>query len=262
MQKGHIISVVSGKGGVGKTFIASNLAVGLSEEGKKTIVIDFDIGQSNLDIVMGVEQRVVHTIIDVLKQDVKVEEAMVKVKRTDNLFFIASSQSHDKYSLESKEIKRILNYLKKHFDFIIIDAPAGIESGFEHAIEYADSAIIVVNPEVSSVRDSDRAIGLLDARSKKGHKINKAIILNRLDPKLIKEEKMLTSKDIMDILELPLLGKIPEDNQVLVHSNLGKPIIFNKKSKAGQAFRRISKRINGEKVDLVDVEVESKLKFW
>jgi len=248
MKKGNVIAIVSGKGGVGKTTATANIAVGLSEIGKKVIVLDFDIGQSNLDLNLGIEARVVYNIIDVFNKKATVEQASVKVKKTNNLYFLGSAQTESKDALISLEIKKILNFLRKKYDFIIIDSPAGIESGFEHSIEYADSAIVVVNPEVSSLRDSDRAIGLLDAKSK--NNISKAIIVNRIQDDMIKDGRMISIDDIMEILDLPILGLIPEDKDILNASNKGEPIIFNKKSKAGPEFFNVSYRLSGEKVPL------------
>jgi len=247
-RKGNVIAVVSGKGGVGKTTTTANIAVGLSKIGKKVMVLDFDIGQSNLDLNLGIQARVIYNIIDVFNKTATVEQASVKVKKSDNLYFIGSAQKETKDALDSKEIKKILNYLRRKYDFIIIDSPAGIESGFEHAIEYADSAIVVVNPEVSSIRDADKAIGLLDAKSK--NRISKTLVINRIQKDMIKDGRMISIENLQEILDLPILGLIPEDKGIISASNKGEAIIHVRKSKAGLQFMNIAYRLSGKKIEL------------
>ena len=255
---GIVIAVISGKGGVGKTTTSANIGLGISSNNKRCVVLDFDIGQRNLDMLLGLENRVVYDIVQVMDEEVSLKQALIKSKMNDNFFFLAASQTRDKSALESPKILKLLTSLKKEFDFIILDAPAGIESGYEHTIEYADTAIIVVNPEVSSIRDADRAIGILDSKSQKvkdGSEVNKYLIINRINPKMVQSGEMLSSEDIIDILSIPLLGKVPEDKGIVDASNQGKPVILDKKSPAGQAYERISNRLCGIDVDMPDVEV-------
>ena len=254
---GIVFAVISGKGGVGKTTTSANLAIGTAKEGKKTVVVDFDIGQRNLDMILGLENRVVYDITNVMDKEATLKQALIKDKKVDNLYFLAASQTKDKSVLDKDRVKELVDELKKEFDYIFLDSPAGIESGFEHTILYADNVIVVVNPEVSSIRDADRVIGLVDAKSQKakeGKEIEKLLIINRIDPELIKKGEMISSSDILDILSIKLIGKVPEDKRVIDASNTGKPVILNKESQAGAAYERIAKRLCGQKVDFVDVE--------
>jgi septum site-determining protein MinD len=255
---GIVIAVISGKGGVGKTTATANLGLGIAMNGKKCVVVDFDIGQRNLDMILGLENRVVYDLVQVMDGEASVKQALIKSKVDDNLNFLAASQSKDKSVLNSKKVQKLVKELKESFDYVILDSPAGIESGFEHTIEFADAAIIVVNPEVSSIRDADRAIGILDSKSQKvkdGAEVAKYLIINRIAADMVQSGEMLRSEDILDILNIKLVGKIPEDKGVIDASNQGKPIILDKKSIAGQAYRRIAGRLCGKKIDMKDVEV-------
>lgn len=254
---GIVIAVISGKGGVGKTTTTANVGVGIALNDKKCVVVDFDIGQRNLDMILGLENRVVFDMVQVMDGEVGLKQALIKSKISPNLSFLAASQTKDKSVLNSQKILKLINDLKQEFDYVILDAPAGIETGYEHTIEFADRAIIVVNPEVSSIRDADRAIGILDSKSQKvkdGEEVFKYLIINRINPKMVKSGEMLSSEDILDILNIPLLGKIPEDTAIIDASNQGKPIILNKKSGAGQAYERIAGRLCGNEIDMQDVE--------
>ena len=256
---GTIFSVISGKGGVGKTTTSANLAIGTAQEGKKTVVVDFDLGQRNLDMILGLENRVVYDITHVMDKEVTLSQALIKDKRIDNLYFLAASQTKDKTVLTKPRVERLVTELKKEFDYIFIDAPAGIEAGFEHAIYFTDNVIVVVNPEVSSIRDADRVIGIVDAKSEKakhGTPVNKFLIINRIDPELVAKGEMLDTDDILDILSIPLVGKVPEDKQVIDASNTGRPVILQEKSKAGAAYKRIAKRLCGIEVPFEEVEKE------
>ena len=257
---GIVIAVISGKGGVGKTTTTANIGLGIAQKGKSCVVVDFDIGQRNLDMLLGLENRVVYDMVHVMDEGVSLKQALIKSKMDSNLSFLAASQTKDKSVLDSNKIKKLVDELKESFEFVILDAPAGIESGYEHTIEFADRAIIVVNPEVSSIRDSDRAIGILDSKSQKvkeGGEVLKYLIINRINPQMVQSGEMLKSEDILEILNIPLLGKIPEDKAIVDASNQGKPIILNESSPAGQAYKRVAARLCNEKVDFVDVESQS-----
>ncbi len=255
---GIVIAVISGKGGVGKTTATANLGLGIAMNDKKCVVVDFDIGQRNLDMILGLENRVVYDLVQVMDGEASAKQALIKSKINENLQFLAASQSKDKSVLSSEKVQKLVKELKDSFDYVILDSPAGIESGFGHTIEFADAAIIVVNPEVSSIRDADRAIGILDSKSQKvkeGEEVAKYLIINRISADMVQSGEMLRSEDILDILNIKLVGKIPEDKGVIDASNQGKPVILDKKSIAGQAYMRISGRLCGKKVDMKDVEI-------
>ncbi len=253
---GDIITVTSGKGGVGKSTLAANLAVGLSEAKNKVVVIDFDIGLRNLDMILGLENRIVYDVIDVMEGRCNLSQALINDKRSRNLYFLPASQTSDKNILDKDKVKKLLITLKKDFDFIILDSPAGIESGFEHSIFLADRAIIITTPDVSAVRDADRVIGIIDAKSekaKRGEEVLKHIVINRIKPELVLKGNMLSQDDVLSILALPLIGVIPDDEQIVTSTNSGEPIFYNKKSVAAEAYRRITKRVLGDEVSFIDL---------
>jgi septum site-determining protein MinD len=257
---GIVIAVISGKGGVGKTTATANIGLGIALNDKKCIVVDFDIGQRNLDMILGLENRVVYDMVQVMDGEAKLKQAVIKSKVSQNLYFLAASQTKDKSILDSEKIKTLIEELKNEYEYVILDAPAGIESGYEHTIEFADKAIVVVNPEVSSIRDADRAIGILDSKSQKvkdGEEVKKFLIINRISAEMVKRGEMLRSDDILDILNIELLGKVPEDSGVIDASNQGKPVVLDKKSMAGQAYARIAGRMCGKDIALKDIENES-----
>lgn len=246
----RIIVITSGKGGVGKTTSSASIATGLAKKGKKTVVIDFDIGLRNLDLIMGCERRVVYDFVNVIQGESNLNQTLIKDKRIDNLFILPASQTKDKNSLTFDGVKKVLfNLIDMKFDFIICDSPAGIEKGALMALYFADEAIITVNPEVSSVRDSDRILGIISSKSiksKNGDSIKEYLLLTRYNPIRVRHGDMLSIEDVSDILRIQLIGVIPEDKLVLQASNKGEPIIFNKYSNAGKAYNDTVKRLLGE----------------
>ncbi len=249
-RQGIVIAITSGKGGVGKSTATANIGIGLADKGKKVIAVDFDIGLRNLDMILGLERRIVYDVVDIMEGKCNLSQAIINHKKSKNLYFLPASQSKDKTILEKDKVKDLLEKLKTDFDYILLDSPAGIESGFEHTIFWADRAMIVVTPEISSVRDSDRVIGIIDSKSDKashGAEIEKHIIINRLRPDLVAKQDMLSCDDVIDILALPLIGIVPEDEKVVGATNSGEPTILSK-SISGLAYDRISRRILGEEV--------------
>lgn len=253
----EVITITSGKGGVGKSTTTANIATALAKLGKKVVAVDFDIGLRNLDMILGLENRIVYDVVDVMEGNCNLAQAIIKDKRVNNLHFLPASQTKDKSVLNKEKVEKLINELKKEFDYILIDSPAGIESGFEHSIYLADRALIVTTPEISSVRDADRVIGIIDAKSKKaqeGKEVQKHIIINRLKPELVKKGEMLSIEDVLHILALPLIGIVPDSEDIVKSTNLGEPIALNEKSIVGEAFRRIARRILGEEVEFLDLE--------
>ncbi len=258
---GEVITVTSGKGGVGKSTLSANLSVGLAEAGKKVIAVDFDIGLRNLDMILGLENRIVYDVIDVMEGRCNLPQALINDKRSKNLYFLPASQTSDKNILEKDKVAKLIEDLKKEFDFIVLDSPAGIESGFEHSIFLADRAIVVTTPDVSAVRDADRVIGIIDAKSKKaqeGKEVQKHVVINRLKPEMVENGSMLSVDDVLSILALPLIGIIPDDEGIVTSTNEGEPIFYNQKSKAAEAYRRITKRVLGEEVSLMEIRSEKR----
>ncbi|MDA8403018.1 MAG: septum site-determining protein MinD [Desulfobacteraceae bacterium] len=238
---GKVIVITSGKGGVGKTTATASIGAALAREGNRVAVVDMDIGLRNLDVVMGLENRVVFNIVDVVRGKCKITQAAIKDRRIDNLFMIPASQSDNKDSVTPEEMIMITTELKKEFDFTLMDCPAGIERGFENAVAGADEAVVICTPEVSSVRDADRIIGLLYAK-----KITPKLIVNRIMPAMVEKGDMLSHEDVVDVLSIELIGLVEMDDQVIVSANLGFPLVMNEDSKAGKAFTRIAKRLNGQ----------------
>lgn len=245
-----IIVVTSGKGGVGKTTTSAAVAMGLSHKGHKTVVIDFDVGLRNLDLIMGCERRVVYDFVNVISGEANLNQALIRDKRGDKLFILPASQTRDKESLTMEGVGAVLNELKAGFDFIICDSPAGIEHGAFMAMYYADEAIIVTNPEVSSVRDSDRILGLLASKTKRAEEgkepVKEHLLLSRYSPERVEKGEMLSVEDVTEILAIPLLGVIPESKTVLSASNRGMPVIMETTSDAGAAYEDSVARLLGE----------------
>jgi septum site-determining protein MinD len=247
---GKVITITSGKGGVGKTTAVANLAVALAADGKKVVCIDGDIGLRNLDVVMGLENRIVYDLVDVVEGRCKTRQAMIRDKRMPELFLIPAAQTRDKNAVSPSDMVRLCNELRQETDWILIDSPAGIERGFRNAIAPADRVLIVTNPEMSAVRDADRVVGLLEAEEKGAP----SLIVNRLNPAMVKRGDMLSVDDVYDLLRIDVIGIVPEDENVIVASNRGVPLAMEAKSRAGQAFRNIARRLNGEQVPFMELE--------
>lgn len=262
----RIIVITSGKGGVGKTTSSAAIATGLAKKGKKTVVIDFDIGLRNLDLIMGCERRVVYDFINVIQGDSTLNQALIKDKKTNNLFILPASQTRDKDALTYSGVEKVLeDLIRMKFDFIICDSPAGIETGAILAIYFADEAIVTTNPEVSSVRDSDRILGIIASKSKRAEQnkipIKEYLLLTRYNPARVKKGEMLSMKDVLDILQIPIIGVIPEDPSVLRASNQGESIILDINSNAGNAYFDTVNRLLGEKHRFRFIEEERKSFF-
>ena len=254
-----VVTVTSGKGGVGKTTTAASFAFGLAEQGHKTCVIDFDIGLRNLDIHLGCERRVIFDFVNVLQGECSLKQALIKDKRNSNLFIIAASQTKDKTILTEEGVEKFLNDLRKQFDYIVCDSPAGIESGARHAMYFADEAIICTNPELSSCRDSDKMIGFIASRSKLaesvGGDVKQRLLVTRYDPERAAKDESLSLTDIEELLGLPLIGVIPESKSVLTSTNLGQPVIMCDDN-AGEAYKDMVQRFVGNDVPLRFCEAE------
>lgn len=247
-----IIVVTSGKGGVGKTTTSAAIGTGLALAGNKTVIIDFDVGLRNLDLIMGCERRVVYDFVNVINNEANLNQTLIKDKRVENLFIMPASQTRDKDALTIEGVEKVLEELSETFDFIICDSPAGIEKGAHMALYFADEAVVVTNPEVSSVRDSDRILGILQSKSKRAEQgsepVKEHLLLTRYNPTRVEEGEMLSVSDVEDILAIPLLGVIPESEAVLKASNQGEPVIHNQDTDAGKAYSDAVKRLLGEEV--------------
>jgi len=258
----RIIVVTSGKGGVGKTTTSAAISMGLALRGHRTVVIDFDIGLRNLDLIMGCERRVVYDFVNVINNEASLNQALIKDKRCENLFILPASQTRDKDALTLEGVERILNELSENYDYIVCDSPAGIERGAHLAMYFADDAIVVTNPEVSSVRDSDRMLGLLASKSRRAEQnqepIREYLLLTRYSPQRVKLGEMLSVDDVQEILSLHLLGVIPESKAVLSASNSGNPVVIDDKSDAGQAYQDVVSRYLGEEVPHRFIDEEKK----
>jgi septum site-determining protein MinD len=258
----QVIVVTSGKGGVGKTTSSAAFATGLAQRGKKTVVIDFDVGLRNLDLIMGVERRVVFDIINVIQGEARLSQALIRDKRVESLSILPASQTKDKDTLTKEGVAKIIEELSKEFDYILCDSPAGIEKGALLALYFADQAIVVTNPEVSSVRDSDRILGVLQSKSKRAEEkrdpVKEHLLVTRFDPNRVEKGEMLKLEDIREILAIPLLGVIPESESVLRASNTGTPVIMDNESIAGQAYTDAVSRFLGEDVPHRFLEAERK----
>ena len=252
---GRAIVITSGKGGVGKTTTTANLGAALALKGKRVLVIDGDIGLRNLDVILGLENRIVYTLVDVVKGNCKPQQALIKSKRCNNLFLLPASQTDDKDVLAPEEFAELIRKYKQEFNFILIDSPAGIEQGFRNACAGADDALIVTTPEVSAIRDADRVTGLLAAQG-----IEPQLIINRIDRDMVKKGDMLSPADVVDILGIEQIGLITRDNDIVISANTGEPVVFNSRSVAGSAFARIAERLMGVEVPAEDLNLNPG--FW
>ncbi len=249
---GEVIVVTSGKGGVGKTTSTANLGTALAMLGKSVAILDADIGLRNLDVVMGLENRIVYDIVDVVEENCRIKQALIKDKKFENLFLLPAAQTKDKDAITPDQMKKLSGELKEMFDYVIIDCPAGIEQGFKNAIVGADRALVVTTPEISAVRDADRIIGLLEANGLNDPKL----IINRIKPDMVKRGDMMNIEDMIDILAIDLIGVVPDDESIVISTNKGEPVVIEGKSMAAQAYNNIAKRIIGENVPLLDLDVD------
>ena len=247
----EVIVVTSGKGGVGKTTTSANVGTGLAAMGKKVVLIDTDIGLRNLDVVMGLENRIVYNLVDVIAGNCRMKQALIKDKRYDDLFLLPSAQTKDKTSVSPEQMKKLTSELSESFDYVLLDCPAGIEQGFRNAIAGADRALVVTTPEVSAIRDADRIVGLLEANEMK--RID--LIVNRLRMDMVKRGDMMKVEDVTDILAVNLIGAVPDDEHIVVSTNQGEPLVGSD-CLAGKAYANISRRITGEDVPFLDLEVK------
>jgi len=247
---GEVIVVTSGKGGVGKTTSTANIGTGLASMGYKVALVDTDIGLRNLDVVLGLENRIVFDIVDVVNGNCRLRQALIRDKRFEGLHLLPAAQTKDKTAVNPGQMRELCAELKKEFDYVIIDCPAGIEQGFRNAIAGAEKAVVVTTPEVSAVRDADRIIGLLEAADLREPKL----IVNRVRPKMIKQGDMMSIEDIIDILAVDLLGIIPEDEMIVITTNRGEAVVLDQNSRSGQAYRNIVRRILGEEVPMINLE--------
>ena len=248
-MESNVIVVTSGKGGVGKTTTTANVGTGLAKLGKKVCLIDTDIGLRNLDVVMGLENRIVYNLVDVIEGSCRIKQALIRDKRHQGLYLMPSAQTRDKSAVSPGQMVKVIEHLKEQFDYIILDCPAGIEQGFQNAIAGAQRAIVVTTPEVSAIRDADRIIGLLEANGFS----QMDLIINRLRPEMVKRGDMMSSDDVVDILGIPLIGIIPDDENVVVATNQGEPLVGSS-SPAGMAFNNVVSRLEGQEIPYLNFE--------
>ncbi|HUW63847.1 MAG TPA: septum site-determining protein MinD [Spirochaetia bacterium] len=250
---GEVLVVTSGKGGVGKTTTTANLGTGLANQGHKVVLVDTDIGLRNLDVVLGLENRIVYDITDVTGGHCRLRQALIRDKRLEGLHLLPAAQTKDKTAVSPEEMKTLCEELENEFDYVIIDCPAGIEQGFRNAIAGAHRAIVVTTPEVSAVRDADRIIGLLEAAELHAPRL----IINRIRPRMVRQGDMMSIEDIIDILAVDLLGVVPEDEQVVISTNRGEAVVMDPHSRSGQAYRNIVQRLLGKTLPIMDLEESS-----
>jgi len=251
-----VVTVTSGKGGVGKTTATANLGTALANQGCRVVCIDGDIGLRNLDVILGLENRIVYDLVDVVEGRGRLRQAMIRDKRLPELYLIPAAQTRDKNAVSPSDMVRLADELRPEFDYILIDSPAGIERGFRNAVAPADMVLVVTNPEVSAVRDADRIIGLVEAEEKGPARL----LINRLKPDVMRRGDMLTVDDVLELLAIDLIGLVPDDESVLSSANRGSPVALDNRSRAGQAFRNIARRLMGEQVPFLNIEENDG--FW
>lgn len=251
----NVVTVTSGKGGVGKTTATANIATALAASGARVVCIDADIGLRNLDVVLGLENRIVYDLVDVVEGRCRLRQAMIRDKRLPELYLIPAAQTRDKSAVSPSDMVRLADELRGECDWVLIDSPAGIERGFRNAIAPADIVLVITNPEVSAVRDADRIIGLIEAEEKGPARL----VINRIKPSMVKREDMLSPQDVLELLAVELIGIIPEDEHVILSTNRGIPIVLDGKSRAGQAFRNIAARLRGEDVPFLNLNAQGGL---
>jgi len=250
LEQGKAIVITSGKGGVGKTTTTANLGTALALLGKKVCLIDADIGLRNLDVVMGLENRIVYDLVDVVEEQCRLEQALIKDKRNEKLFLLPAAQTRDKDAVTEEQMQQMIGELKERMDYILVDSPAGIEQGFRNAIAGADKAIIITTPEVSAVRDADRIIGMVEAEGVH----DPELIINRIRRDMVERGDMMNIDDMLEILAIEILGVIPEDEGIVVSTNRGEPIVLSNNHLAGKAFNNIARRLEGEEIPLMKLE--------
>src|SRR5438874_8598675 len=248
-MESRVITITSGKGGVGKTTTTANIGTALALQGKRVAVVDSDIGLRNLDAILGLENRIVYDLVDVVEGQCRLRQALIKDKRLPDLYLLPAAQTRDKNAVNSVQMEQLCQQLRAEFDFVLIDSPAGIEQGFRNAIVGADEIIIVANPEMASVRDADRIIGLVEAAGKPEPRL----ILNRLRPEMVKRGDMMDVADVLEVLGIDLLGIVPEDETIIVAINKGEPVVYDKRARSGRAFIHSAQRILGEEIPLDEV---------
>ncbi len=254
---GTAIVVTSGKGGVGKTTTSANIGTGLAMLGKSVVIVDADIGLRNLDVVLGLENRIVYDLVDVVEGNCRLQQALIRDKRQNELYLLPAAQTKDKSAVSPEQMLELVNDLKREFDFVIMDSPAGIEQGFQNSIAGADIALIVTTPEISAVRDADRVIGLLESKEIRDPKL----IINRIRQDMVSRGDMMNKEDIVDILAIDLIGIVPDDEDIVISTNKGEPVVINDNATAGKTFLNISKRLIGEEVPFFDLEESKEGKF-
>lgn len=252
---GKVVVITSGKGGVGKTTATANIGAGLAMLGKSVVVVDADIGLRNLDLLMGLENRIVYDIVNVVEGTCRLRQALIKDKRQQNLNLLPAAQTRDKDAVDPEQMKSLCDELRKQFDYILIDSPAGIEQGFKNAATGADTAVVVTTPEVSAVRDADRIIGILDSLEIKEHKL----LINRIRMDMVVRGEMMSVEDVLDVLAIDLIGVVPYDETIITSTNKGEPAIYDASSLAGRAFKNVVARLDGEEVSFLNLEVNNGL---
>ena len=247
---GRVIVVTSGKGGVGKTTATANLGVALAQMGRKVVVVDADIGLRNLDVVLGLENRIVYDLVDVIEGTCKLRAALIRDKRVENLVLLPAAQTRGKEAVTPDQMRDLTAQLREEFDYVLIDSPAGIDHGFHAAVAGATEAIIVTTPEVAAVRDADRVIGILESKEL----YEPRLVINRIRPHMVRKGDMLEVGDVLEILAIPLIGIVPDDEEIIVSTNRGEPVVLTGNSRAGRALRNVARRLEGEEVPFMELE--------